>query len=219
MTAKWIFTLLLLGNIAFAAFMLLPQSRPGADTMAGHAPYLAEKIRLIAEENLPPPVPASVTPPQICLEWGLFASQDVSRVKTALKPLQLDEQDLTVRGVPEKTGTYWVYVSPLKSQQEAQKKVDELKSLGIEDSFVMQDNNKWRHAISLGVFSTEEAASKYLAQLRDKGVKSAKAGPRTLDGNHSSLLIRASGANIEAELVKLKQDFPGTELKAVPCPQ
>lgn len=215
---KWIFTLLLLlGNIAFAVVMLLPQSRPGSDTMVGHAPYLAEKIRLMAEEEIQPPVPASVAPSQICLEWGLFTGQDISRAKTALKPLQLDEKDLTVRGAPEKTGTYWVYIPPLKSKQEAQKKVDELKSLGVEDSFVMQDNNKWRHAISLGVFSTEDAASKYLTQLRDKGVKSAKSGPRNLDDNHSSLLIRAAGANIETELVKLKQDFPGTELKAVPC--
>jgi hypothetical protein len=31
------------------------------------------------------------------------------------------------------------------------------------------------------------------------------------------MLIRASGANLEADLVKLKLDFPGTELKAVPC--
>lgn len=219
MAAKWIFTLLLLGNIAFAVVMLLPQGRPGTDTMVGHAPYLAEKIRLMAEEEVPSPVPTSVTPPQICLEWGMFAGQDINRVKTALKPLQLDEKDLTVRGMPEKTSTYWVYVPPLKSKQEAQKKVDELKSLGVEDSFVMQDNNKWRHAISLGVFSTEDAANKYLTQLRDKGVKSAKAGPRNQDENHSSLLIRATGRNIEAELVNLKQEFPGTELKAVPCSQ
>ncbi len=216
---KWIFTLLLLGNIAFAVVIQLPQGRPGTDTMVGHAPYLAEKIRLMAEEEIPPPVPTNPVLPQICLEWGMFSSQDIARVKMALKPLQLDEKDLAVRDMPEKASTHWVYIPPLKSKQEAQKKVDELKSLGVEDSFVMQDNNKWRHAISLGVFSTEEAASKYLAQIRDKGVKSAKAGPRTPGDGHSSLLIRAAGANIEAELVKLKQAFPGTELKAVPCPQ
>lgn len=213
---KWIFTLLLLGNIVFAVVMQLPRDRSGTDSMAGHAPYLAEKIRLMAEENIPPPAPAA---PQVCLEWGVFAGQDIARVKTALQPLKLDEKDLVFHDAPEKAGTYWVYIPPLKSRQEAQKKVDELKSLGIEDGFVMQDSNKWRHAISLGVFSTEDAASKYLALVRDKGVKSAKSGPRNQEGGHASLVIRAGGANVETELVKLKQEFPGTELKAVPCSQ
>jgi len=82
----------------------------------------------------------------------------------------------------------------------------------------MQDIYKWRHAISLGVFSTQEAADKYLAELRTKNnVKSAKSGPRTLEEGHASMLIKASGENLESDLVKLKLDFPGTELKAVPC--
>ena len=125
---------------------------------------------------------------------------------------------VSVHGAPEKSSKYWVYIPPLKSRSEAQKKQEELKGLGIEDSLIMQDNNKWRHAISLGVFSTQEAANKYLAELRDKNnVKSAKSGPRTLGAGLSSLLIQTSGADFEAGLVKLKQEFPGTELKAVPC--
>jgi hypothetical protein len=211
---KWLFTLLLLGNIALAVVMQLPQEKSGADSTAGHAPYFAEKIRLMAEEDIPPLPPATT---QVCLEWGLFASQEIAQVKTALKTLRLDEKDLTQLDAPGKASTYWVYIPPLKSRQDAQKKVDELKSLGVEDSFVMQDNNKWRHAISLGVFSTADAADKYLLSLREKGVKSAKAGPRNPEGGHASLVIRSGGANIEAELVKLKQEFPGTELKAVPC--
>ncbi|PWB48011.1 MAG: hypothetical protein C3F18_11655 [Nitrosomonadales bacterium] len=222
---RWLFALLLIANIAFFAVMQLPQGSTASDSMANHAPYHAEKIRLLPEADLtraqpveaqPPEQPAAAT--QVCLEWGIFSKQELARAQNALKTLQLGENAIAVRSAPEKASKYWVYIPPLKSRTEAQKKLEELKGLGIEDSLVMQDNNKWRHAISLGVFSTQEAADKYLAELRARDVKSARSGPRALDDGQSSMLIKASGTNLEAGLVKLKQDFPGTELKAVPCP-
>ena len=220
---RWVFALLLLGNIAFFAAMQLPQEKTGSDTMTSHTPYLGEKIRLIAEDETQATAPsqpsASPAAPQVCLEWGLFSEQELVQARTALRPLKLDDNDISVRSASARTSTWWVYIPPLKTKQEANKKVEELKGLNIQDSFVMQDNNRWRYAVSLGVFSTEVAADKYLAHIREKGVKSAKAAPRNLDGVHSSMIIKAGGANIEAELVKLKQDFPATELKAVPCSQ
>lgn len=209
--------MLLLGNIAFAVVTQLPRNSSGTEPLSAHAPFHAEKIRLVSEEDIPPPVQPVSAAPQVCLEWGLFAKRDIALVKTALQPLELDESKLVLLDAPEKANSYWVYIPPLKSRQDAQKKVDELKTLGVEDSFVMQDANKWRHAISLGVFSTVDAAEKYLLTLREKGVKSAKSGPRNPEGGLARLVIRSGGANIEAQLVKLKQEFPGTELKAVPC--
>jgi len=220
-TMRWIFALLLLGNIAFFAAMQMPRDKTGSDTMASHAPYHGENIRLIAEDEAPtaPSSPSALAAAQVCLEWGLFADQELAQARAALEPLKLGDSDISVRSAPVKAGSFWVYIPPQKSKQDANRKVEELKRLGIEDSFVMQDNNTWRYAVSLGVFSTQEAADKYLAQIREKGVRSAKAAPRNLDGGHSSILIKAVGTNIEAELVKLKQDFPATELKAVPCSQ
>lgn len=217
---RWIFALLLVVNVGFFAVMQLSQGKQDSDPMARHMPYQAERIRLMPEADPPQaqPVPEPAAPAQICLEWGFFTGQALGRAQDALKSLQLGKDAVTVRAAPEKTSKYWVYIPPLKSRAEAQKKQEELKSLGIEESMVMLDSNKWRNAISLGVFSTQEAADKYLAELRSKkNVKSAKSGPRTLEDGHASLVIQASGANLETDLVKLKQDFPGTELKAVPC--
>lgn len=217
-TMRWVFVLLLLGNIIFFAAMQWPQNKSRDDSMANHAPFRAEKIRLITEDEMPPPAPAPApVAQQVCLEWGQFAEQDLARARIALQALKLGEADISVQAT--RANSWWVYIPPLKTKQEANKKVDELKGLGIQDSFVMQDNNSWRYAVSLGVFSTQEAAERYLAQIREKGVRSAKAAPRNQDGGRSSLFIKASGADIEAELVKLKQDFPATELKAAPCPQ
>ncbi|MFA5241579.1 MAG: hypothetical protein WC392_04280 [Sulfuricella sp.] len=46
---RWLFALLLIANIAFFAVMQLPEGRPDSDPMASHAPYYAEKIRLLQE--------------------------------------------------------------------------------------------------------------------------------------------------------------------------
>jgi hypothetical protein len=72
-------------------------------------------------------------------------------------------------------------------------------------------------AISLGIFSTEEAAGKYLEQLRAKGVKSAVTGPRTQEIDATLFQIRDSSEAMSAQMAKLKLDFPGSELKAVEC--
>lgn len=216
---RWIFALLLIANIAFFAVMQLPHGNSASDSMASHMPYHAERIRMLPEADMSQaqPLEQPAAPSRICLEWGVFSKPELARAQDALQPLQLGEDAVTIRSAPEKASKYWVYIPPLKSRTEAQKKLEELKGLGIEDSMVMQDNNKWRLAISLGVFSTQEAADKYLTELRARKVKSARSGPRTLEDGHSSLLIQASGTNLETDLVRLKQDFPGTELKAVPC--
>lgn len=218
---RWIFALLLIANIVFVAAMQWPRDKSGSDSMASHAPYLAEKIRLIAEDETPASTGSQQAPslevPQVCLEWGLFTGQELTQARTALEPLNLEDNNISVRHAPPKANTWWVYIPPLKSKQDANKKVEELTKLGVQDSFVMQDNNQWRYAVSLGVFSTQEAADKYLAQVREKGVKSAKAAPRNQDGGNASIIIKAGGANIETELVKLKQNFPASGLKAVPC--
>lgn len=218
---RWLFALLLIANMALFAMMQLHQENPGNESIAGHTPLHAEQIRLLSDTDLPQPTLAATPPPapaaMVCLEWGIFARQDLAKAQSALRKLQLDEGAVSVHNMPEKASKYWVYIPPLKTKADAQKKQDELKALGIEESLVLQDNNKWRYAISLGVFSTQEAAEKYLAELRGKNVRSAKAGPRTLDEGHASLRIKATGADLEANVVKIKQDFEGTELKAVPC--
>jgi len=55
---------------------------------------------------------------------------------------------------------------------------DRAQELGVEDFYVVQEDSKFRFAISLGVFKTEEAARSRLAELRKKGVRTARVDPR-----------------------------------------
>ena len=50
----------------------------------------------------------------------------------------------------------------------------ELKQLGVDDSFIINDDspNKW--AVSLGLFKSREMADNFLQKLSKQGVRSAK---------------------------------------------
>lgn len=224
---KWIFAILLLANLVFFAVMQLGSAKP-RDAMRGHEPVKADQVKLLPEPAQQPPLaltmsgvadkgneaPAPQAKPEVCLEWGQFSGEALSRATQALDKLQLGEQ-LEPRKA-EKSGGYWVYVAPRKTLPEAQKKTDELKQLGVTESYIIREG-KMQFAISLGIFSTEEAANKYLEQLRAKGVKSAVTGPRTQEIDATIFHIKDSSDAMSTQLAKLKLDFPGSELKAVEC--
>jgi len=225
---KWIFAILLVINILFFTVMQLGSSH-GRESMRGHEPVKAEKIKLLAEPQKAPELALAMSEspvksgnsspieakPEICLEWGQFSGDTLKRVVQVLEKLQLGEK--LIQHKAEKSGGYWVYVTPRKTLQEAQKKVDELKQLGVQESYIVREPLVMQYAISMGIFSTAEAATKYLDQLREKGVKSAVSSPRTQEIDATVFQIKDSGESMTAQLTKLKQDFPGSELKAIEC--
>jgi cell division septation protein DedD len=146
-----------------------------------------------------------------CLEWGALPGGDVARATQALEPLGLGAR-LTQRR-QEEVAAYWVYIGPLASRQAATQKAGELKRLGVDDYFVVPDDPKWRNAISLGVFKTEEAAKARLEALRAKGVKSAISGPRETQSGKTYFQVREANATVTAKLNELKQGFAGTEVR------
>lgn len=220
---KWIFAILLLINILFFSIMESGRSH-GTESMRGHEPVKADKIILLA---VPPKAPAAEVAiksgvgappevkPEICLEWGSFTGETLKHVSQALDKLQLGEKLMQHKA--EKSGGYWVYVTPRKSLQEAQKKMEELKRAGVRESYILRESSTMQYAISLGIFSTVEASNKFLSQMRDKGVKSAVSGPRTQEIDATVFQIKDSSESMTTQLTKLKQDFPGSELKAVEC--
>ena len=99
-----------------------------------------------------------------------------------------------------------------------ERKVTELRKLGVNEYFPVLDPGRWQYAISLGVFRGEEGAARYLAQLRQKGVRSATVGEREQRVTQTAFLISDPSEEESANLAELKNEFPGTELRAVECP-
>ena len=85
---------------------------------------------------------------------------------------------------------WWVFVPPLPNKAAAEKKAGELRQFGVTDYFIVPDGFN-RYAISLGVFSSEKGGQDRLAELKDKGVRSARLAPRP--GKDSTVNLQASG--------------------------
>ena len=216
---RWIFFILLLANMIFFGFTQL-SAGPGEEAAKDHQPLNGDKISVIAV-SAPVELSQSVvpaTPPKqntVCLEWGIFSGAELERALLALEKMQIG--DKVSQHPVEEANRYWVYIPPLKAKESAEKKIAELKALGIKDYELIKEDGAWKNAISLGVFKSEDASLKYLAQMRQQGVNSAKAGPRLAATGEVKLLIKDAGDDIAAKMVVLKQDFQGSELKAVGC--
>jgi len=151
----------------------------------------------------------------VCLEWGDFSGPDLARAAAALSAMQLGDK-LSQHQVERDIG-YWVYIPPLRNKAAVNRKVAELKALGIREYFIVQSSGHWRNAISLGVFKTREAAQNFLNQLRTKGVHTAKVGERASKLKATIFKLNRIGAATVTKLAAVQKDFAGSELKNVPC--
>jgi len=224
-----LFLLMLLANLVFFAYAHVAREGAGVETQIRLLQIAPEKIRpLNAPEPEPaarprapgkamPTVPrAALAVPGACLEWGIFTGPAVARAETALAGLGLPPGQVG-RTITD-AGGYWVYMPPQKTRADADRKVGELKALGITEFFVVQEPVQWRNAISLGIFRSDEAAQAFLADLREHGVRSAIAARRENFLKQVAFHVREPSEGTVARVTALQQAFPGSEVRAGPCP-
>lgn len=150
-----------------------------------------------------------------CLEWGDFSGADMKRATEVLSALRLGDK-LSQRQIEYDKG-YWVHFPPQKNLAAANRKVSQIKELGINEYFIVRGAGASRYAISLGVFKSQDAAQNYLDELRAKGVRTAQIGERAIKLKTTMFMLNEVDAATEATLTATMKDFPGGELKNVPC--
>lgn len=212
---RMLFLILLLANLVGFAYIRYAENRAGADAQIDLLQISPEKLKLLkprSRDKASAALPSSPQPALACLEWGSFAAEDAARAAAALARFDLADK-LSQREVS--AGGWWVYLPPLKTKAEADRKASEVKALGIDDLFVVPENSQWRFALALGTFRTEEAANNRLAQLQQKGLRAAVVGPR--GAIRSIFVIRDPGDAMAAKIAGLTANFPNAELKAIAC--
>jgi hypothetical protein len=223
---RLLFLLLLAANLAlFAWWGYYAPSDAAADPEPLRRQMSPEKIRLLEGKELKslasvkpkPAAPAGGAAPATggaCIEWGGFAVAEAPKAEQVLAPLALGARLSQRRS--EETAGWWVFIPPQGNRAAALKKTAELKALGVEEFFILQDEGKMRWAVSLGVFSSEEAARKHLEALRVKGVRSAQSGERDTQVAKIWFQLRGADPAQQARLRESAQAFAGTELRDCP---
>jgi hypothetical protein len=174
-----------------------------------------DKIKLLTPQQVATLGPAKVASlADVCVEWGPLSDEERARALSSLEPLELGR--LMTQKKVEVVTNYWVFLPPETNKAAADKRVDEIKALGIKDVSVV-DSGPQRLAIALGAFRTEDAAQAWLATLQRQGIKTAKAGQRVQAMQQVVLVVRAPPAPAVSRLRELQGEFPGSEIKVGSC--
>ncbi len=218
------FLLLLAANLGFFAWArFLAPPDPAVDRRPLERQIEPHKLRIVPARELaaakpapgkPAPKPkAPAAPPApvlACLEWGSFSPPDATRAAQRLEPLALGARLAQYRG--EESASWWVHMPPQGSRGGALRKAGELRRLGIEDYFIVQDAGPLQWSISLGVFSTEPAADAHLKALQAQGVRTAVISQRETRVSKVWFQVREVEPPLEARLREIAQDFEGATL-------
>jgi hypothetical protein len=215
--ARLLFYFLLLAILGFGLHLWLDAPKERADYSARERNR--DEVKIVA-----------VTPPEVaarsaestrktqqnlvgaaCVEFSGITSADAQRGREAFNALQLGTR-LTERRVDEIT-RYWVFIPPTNDRRAAETRMAELRRQGVQDLSIRPDN-----AISLGVFSSEEAARRFLTSIQAKGVRGAEQGPFSRELRELVMLIRDPDTELVARLTIMQRDYPASQLRAVPCP-
>ena len=226
---KWLALCLVLFNLLVLGYCNLGLSAPTV-THVTLARLQPEKLKILTPsqiEALPKKVvemtavtfqPAAQamesTPPQ-CYEWGAFNAVQAKKISAEMDKLLLQYTQKELPADPD-GAHYWVYIPPKATLELAQAKVEELKALGIVETFIVQDA-PWKYAISFGMFKDETLADKLLLDLRKHGVKTAIKGDRNQNKENVTFYISNMTPESLEQVDKIKSNFKKAELAAVTC--
>lgn len=220
---KAVLWVLIVLNIALFGYFKL--SEPMHDGIQpGHEPIQPERLKVLSPEELAalpkklPAAPDTVAAVMLeqagCYEWGSFSSNTIALARAVLEK---SGQNINVRvAAPQEASRYWVYIPPRKTVQEAQARVEELRAVGINDTFLVQEG-RWRNAISLGLFREEASAQRLAEELRSRGVADVTSAMRNQEGRQFVIDIKDMSSSMADEIRKLKPDFPYSEMREVAC--
>ena len=127
---------------------------------------------------------------QACLAWPDLPVADADRL-VALAHKRYPGVTLSRSTVAAEGSNNWVFIPPLPSKADAERKAGELKKLGVSEFFIVSEAGPNQYAISLGLFASEQGAKDLLEALKAKGVRSAKVGLR--GGKVTNVHLEARG--------------------------
>ena len=199
---RWIALLLLIVNAGLVGWQLA--GTPGGPTSEYQPPEEIGRLALLRE-----PAEATATstaraaepePEPVCFSIGPFGDADASAAAgERLADLGLDPTERVL--VDEETTGYQVLLPPHDSYTDAVETTRELSERGIQDYFIVSDDQALRNAVSLGVFSERSYALAHMAHIEELGF-TPDLRVRTRERERYWLDYRDAGSVVRAEEIE-----------------
>lgn len=212
----WVWLLVLL-NVGLLVYFNMDVLAPKAQVV--RTEINPERLKLLLDEDFANLTKKEYVPPSAaksCYKWGKFTTASLPAAQEVIANLGL-AAEVIEEAASNQERRFWIYYPPLATPELAQSKAEEIKRLGVDELYIVQDS-QWRNAISFGLFSEEPLATALLKELKAKGVKNAVKSLRSQGTAGSSLLAKDVSSEAAVELYKVRPEFVGTEVRPVPCP-
>lgn len=162
-----------------------------------------------------PAIPSAVNPPTCYTAGPFVTAREAADVADKLKPLGIEVRQRVSES--NELSAYWVYLPPFQSRERAQEATRELARRGVKDYFVVSAAGK-ENAVSLGVFSTREAAERRRNEIAKLGYAPA------LDERYHTRFeywldysLSSSATPSDAVLAVLQQEWPDARVSPRSC--
>ena len=216
--ARLIFFLLLIANVALGAHIYLNETRPKVEAPREVNPGALKVVAVtdaakaqtdaLAAKKLAASLSGSA-----CVDFAVKPG-DGARAQASFAGMNLGNR-VSSRSV-EEFSRFAVTLPPQKDKRTADTLVANLKKAGVKDVSALGDN-----AVSLGLFSSDDAAQKAVTDLKAKVqslVKDVQVNPRNPQTKETLFTVREPDTNMVARLTLLQREFEGSNLRAVACP-
>ena len=216
--ARLIFFLLLILNVALGAHVYLDETKPKVEApremnpgalkiLSVTDPAKAQQDALAARKLV-----ASLSG-SACVDFAVKPADD-ARAQAVFAAMNMGNR-VSSRNA-EEFSRFAVSLPPQKDKRAAETLVASLKKAGVKDVSALADN-----AISLGVFSSDEAAQKVVAEVTTKAkslVRDVQVTPRNPQATETLFTVKEPNTNMVARLTLMQREFDGSNLRAVACP-
>jgi hypothetical protein len=217
--ARFIFFLLLVANLALAGHIYLTSTQPreglGVEVNRDAIKVLSitDPAKAQGEALLAKKLIESLTSTS-CLQLSVKPA-DAQRAQTVLGAMALADR-LDFKNIEEFT-RFAVVLPVQRDRKAADKLVANLRKENIKDVLVMADNS-----VSLGLFSTEDAAKRIVAEMATKAanlVTGITIMPKNPQTKETVFTIRAPDAGVIGKVALMQRDFEASVLKGADCPE
>jgi len=202
------------------ALVILPSRQAPAAPAVPPAPTPEPAVPASAPEpavSAPAPQPGAVASAPVSTTCWQVADLDPAQAEALRPVLRVNFPEgvwvLDELGLPER---WMVYMGKFPNAADLAKKREQLTELKVK--FFPMTNAAWGPGLSLGVFSSQEAANTHLQEMTQRGVRSAKVVQERPSTRHYRLRLPALGAADQSALEAVKAALPGKTLEACPAP-
>ena len=151
--------------------------------------------------------PAPAPEPRECLQAGVFDERQAEAIRMAATALPRGSWALESAPLP---GRWMVYMGRFDDMEALDKKRTELRSRNVEFD---RAGGSWEYGLSLGRFSTKDAAERELNNLNNKGVRTARVIQERPDTGGFTLRLPAVNRALRGQLDVLRPALAGKSLR------